>query len=378
MHSPLTGCAGSLLSRGAAPDCHEMYDVSPALVSLPSSFTTSEAVTGGISRRVLSRLVRRGQLIHVQRGVYRQNPSAQGVRERWQILEFEHLARCRGALLAHPGHALSHQSAALAMGWPVMLHPDMPVHLTALTVRPRSRRVADTVLHHSDSILNELVELGDLRVLTPDRVVADCLRTMRPAGGVAVADAAVRSGATSIRDVRRMIHAQRRWRGRPRAVAALSLVDPRRETWLESYSFVTLQELGVELPMPQVDVCDEWGCFVGRVDGMWISDGVVGEADGQGKYLLGMADGDDCSGRAAALRVVAEKVREDDLRGLGLEVVRWDTAQIRHEPTAVARRVAAARSRGDLARFSGRLRQGDRWLDLSEHRAGTVSRLFTA
>jgi len=176
------------------------------------------------------------------------------------------------------------------MGWPVMLHPDMPVHLTALTVRPRSRRVADTVLHHSDSILNELVELGDLRVLTPDRVVADCLRTMRPAGGVAVADAAVRSGATSIRDVRRMIHAQ----------------------------------------------------------------------------------------RAAALRVVAEKVREDDLRGLGLVVVRWDTAQIRHEPTAVARRVAAARSRGALARFTGRLRQGDRWLDLSEHRAGTVSRLFTA
>jgi predicted transcriptional regulator of viral defense system len=79
-----------------------MYDVSPALVSLPSSFTTSEAVTGGISRRVLSRLVRRGQLIHVQRGVYQQNPSAQGVWERWQILEFEHLARSRGALLAHP------------------------------------------------------------------------------------------------------------------------------------------------------------------------------------------------------------------------------------------------------------------------------------
>ena len=66
-----------------------MYDVSPALVSLPSSFTTSEAVTGGISRRVLSRLGSPGQLYHAPRGVYQQNPGAQGVGGGWQILEFE-------------------------------------------------------------------------------------------------------------------------------------------------------------------------------------------------------------------------------------------------------------------------------------------------
>lgn len=192
------------------PDRHEMYDASSSFTSLPSSFTTSEAVTAGISQRVLTRLVRRSQLIHVQRGVNQQNPSAQGVPERWQILDSEHLARSRAALLAHPGHALSHQSAALAMGLPVLLHPDMPVHLTALTVQPRSRRVAGKVRHHSDSIINEVVELDDLRMLTPDRTVADCLRTMRPANGVAVADHTVRSGATTVRDVKLMIDAQRR------------------------------------------------------------------------------------------------------------------------------------------------------------------------
>ena len=326
----------------------------------------------GISRRVLSRLVRRSQLIHVQRGVYEQHPSAQRVSEGWQILECEHLARSRAALLAHPGHALSHQSAALAMGLPVPLHPDMPVHLTALTVQPRSRRVADTVLHHSDSIINEVIEVGGLRVLTPDRTVADCLRTMRPANGVAVADQAVRSCATTVRDVRRVIDAQRRWRGRPRAVAAVGLVDPRRETWLESYSFVKLHELGVDLPTPQVEVFDEWGRFVARVDGLWISDGVVAEADGRGKYLMGIAEDDGASGRAAAIRVVEEKNREDSLRGLGLEVVRWDTPQIRQQPLEVARRIELARHRGDLGRFTGRLREGDHWLDLSEHLRGTV------
>jgi hypothetical protein len=201
---------------------------------------------------------------------------------------------------------------------------------------------------------------------------------MRPAGGVAVADHAVRSGATTVRDVELMIQAQRRWRGRPRAAAALGLVDPRRETWLESFSFVTLHGLGIDLPTPQVEVFDEWGRFVGRVDGMWISEGTVAEADGKGKYLMGLGDDDGPSGRAAALRVVEEKVREDGLRGLGLEVVRWDNTQIRDEPLTLARRVENARSRGDLDRFTGRLRQGGRWLDLSEHLAGTVSTSLTA
>ncbi|MEP7036019.1 MAG: type IV toxin-antitoxin system AbiEi family antitoxin domain-containing protein [Actinomycetota bacterium] len=345
-----------------------MYDAALALGQMPPSFTTSEAAAAGISRRVLSRLVRRSQLIRVQQGVYQQNPGAEEATERWRMLESEHLARSRAALLAHPCHALSHQSAALVMGLPVLLHSDAFVHLTALMVQPRSRRVADRVLHHSDSISNEVVEVGGFRLLSPDRTVADCLRTMRPAHGVAIADQAVRSGATTIRDVQLMIDAQRRWRGRPKAAAALRLVDPRRETWLESYSFVTLHSLGIDLPSPQVEVFDELARFVGRVDGMWISDGVVAEADGPGKYLMGLGDDDGPSGRAAALRVVAEKSREDDLRCLGLELVRWDTQQIRHQPLEVARRVAIARSRGDVGRFIGRLRVDGRWLDPSEHR----------
>jgi hypothetical protein len=330
-----------------------MYDVSPALAVLPPSFTTLEAVAAGISRRVLSRLTRRGQLTHAHRGVYQQKPMVQGTAERWQLLEVEHLERSRAALLAHPGHALSHQSAALVMGLPVLLHPAMPVHLTALTVQPRSRRVEGTVLHHSDSIINDVVEVDGLRVLTPNRTVADCLRTMTPANGVAVADGALRRGATDLLAVEGSLAGMRRWRGRPKANASLKLVDPRRETWLESYSFVTLQELGVELPAPQVEVFDEWGRFVGRVDGMWIAEGVVGEADGWGKYLMGGSDFDGPSGRAAALRVVEEKVREDDLRGLGLEFVRWDTEQIRHRPLDVARCVVRMGGLGLSSRADG-------------------------
>lgn len=345
-----------------------MYDVTPALAALPDVFTTQTALGAGISHHVLRRLVRHESIVRFQSGVYGR-PHALDLGEvRWMRIHREHVARSRAALQAHPHHALSHTSAAVAFGWPVSLHPDEPVHLTALHVQPRSRRVVGLVLHHSDSIINAVVEAGGLRLLTHSRTVADCLRTMRTANSVAVADGAIRQGETDLAAVRRSLDSMRRWSGRPKANAALPLIDPRRETWLESFSFVTLHGLGIELPTPQVVVYDEWGRFVGRVDGMWIAEGVVAEADGLGKYLLGASDGAGASGEDAARRVIAEKGREDDLRGAGLNVVRWSAQEMRCSPELVARRVEAARSNGDIRRFRGQLRVDDEPITRTEHR----------
>ena len=109
-----------------------------------------------------------------------------------------------------------HRSGAVVFGWPISLHPDEPVHLTALHVGPRSRRIDGKVLHHSDSIINDVV---------------------------------------------------------------------------------ALHGLGIDLPTPQIEVFDESGRFVGRVDGMWMAEGTVAEADGEGKYVLGPFDGGGASGK---------------------------------------------------------------------------------
>ena len=347
---------------------HTMYDVTAALGALPDVFTAQTAMAAGISHHVLRRLVRHKSVIRFQCGVYGQLRVGDPEEERWARIQREHIVRARAALQAHPDHALSHTSGAVVFGWPVSLHPDEPVHLTALHVEPRSRRVDGKVLHHSDSIINDEVEVDGLRVLTPDRTVADCLRTMTPANGVAVADGALRGGATDLLAVERSLAGMRRWRGRPKAKASLRLVDPRRETWFESFSFVGLHGLGIDLPTPQVEVFNECGRLVGRVDGMWIAEGTVAEADGQGKYLLGTPDGGGASGNDAARRVVAEKCREDDLRDLGLEMVRWGVPEIRRSLALVARRVDAARARGDIGRFRGRLRVDGQWITPSEHR----------
>lgn len=338
-----------------------MYDASPALSALPSAFTSREAIEAGLTQRILERLVRRGTVQRVQRGVFRKVAEPEPSEPDWSFTLRCYLDRARAALLAHPHHALSHETAAVARGWPVLLQPGSRIHLTALHVEPRSRLAGDVVLHHSDSLINEAELVGSLLTMAPDRTVADCLRTMYPAKAVAVADAAIRAGGTILTDVEHVVHSQRGWRGRPRAIRAIPLIDPARDTWLESYSFVELSRLGVESPVPQVEVFDRLGSFVARVDGMWLEQATVAEADGRGKYLLGAAP--ETESRAAA-NVLGEKAREDALRNLGLEVVRWDTAEIRNRPEEVARRVRTARARGDLSRFSGRLRVRGAWIDL--------------
>ncbi|MGI8900747.1 MAG: type IV toxin-antitoxin system AbiEi family antitoxin domain-containing protein [Nocardioides sp.] len=337
------------------------------LASLPEAFTTQDACEVGLSRHVLARLLRTEQVTKLQRGLYRRCTPNANEQLRWELIKHDHRVRAAAALRAHPGHALSHVTNAVARGWPVNLHPESLVHLTAITVQPRSRRVADRFLHHSDSVINDLELIGGMPALTASRTVADCLRTMKLPAGVAVADAALRLDATR-REVEEVLTSQHRWVGRPRAVTALALVDPRRESWLESFSFVRLWERGIELPTPQVEVYDEFDRFVARVDGMWIADGTVAEADGTGKYLIPTSGSTEPTARSAAERVISERHRERAVLDLGLEVARWDNHEIQHQLDDVVRRVQRTRLTGSIRRFRGHLRVEGRVIDLTEHR----------
>ena len=60
---------------------------------------------------------------------------------------------------------------------------------------------------------------------------------------------------------------------------------------------------------------------VARVDFFWEELGIVGEFDGMGKYGAG-----DPASTAESVR--REKLREDAIRGLGFEVVRWTWAEL--------------------------------------------------
>src|SRR5665811_669563 len=96
-----------------------------------------------------------------------------------------------------------------------------------------------------------------------------------------------RRGTTvSYDEVAAVLDRQSCWPYAENARRALPLVDPRRESWLESYSFVTLHQMGLPMPEPQVSLFDSQRRFVARVDG-WLEDEVVAlESDGKAKYFL--------------------------------------------------------------------------------------------
>ncbi len=117
------------------------------------------------------------------------------------------------------------------------------------------------------------------------------------------------------------------WPGSTRAADVVEFADPRAESPLESRSRARLHKLGLPPPELQAEICDEAGVFVARVDFLWAELGVVGEADGRAKYAKGAAD-----------VLWQEKQREDAIRRLGWEVVRWTFWEVENDITAVVER----------------------------------------
>jgi hypothetical protein len=106
---------------------------------------------------------------------------------------------------------------------------------------------------------------------------------------------------------------------RRRVQELLAFADEAAESPGESRSRALIHVLGFPAPVLQHAFYDSEG-FIGRTDFFWPEFGVIGEFDGDAKYL----DDDLLGDRTARETVLAEKKREDRLRALGYTVVRWD------------------------------------------------------
>ena len=106
------------------------------------------------------------------------------------------------------------------------------------------------------------------------------------------------------------------------------LVDVRSESVGESFSRVRFWRWGVPAPILQLEVRDPNGGLVGRCD-LGSPFGTIGEFDGRVKYGLLLKPG-----QTAEDVLLAEKRREERLRELGWQVVRWGWANLKNEPSS--------------------------------------------
>ncbi|VXB81969.1 conserved hypothetical protein [Arthrobacter sp. 9AX] len=118
--------------------------------------------------------------------------------------------------------------------------------------------------------------------------------------------------------------------------AVIEFADPASGSAGESLSRALIHVAGFEAPVLQQEIQDAAG-LVGYTDFYWKRSKVVGEFDGEEKY----AKAEYLRGLTPSRAVVAEENRENRIRATGMNVVRWDWAELMETGT-LERKLAAA------------------------------------
>ncbi|MFT4085945.1 MAG: hypothetical protein QM658_02140 [Gordonia sp. (in: high G+C Gram-positive bacteria)] len=271
-------------------------------------------LASGVSIRELDAAIRAKTLVRVERGVYIDAETLKG-EPRYRQKQIAYRARCLAVATRHDGdRVLSHESAAAVHGLP-MLDPDRRyVHVINGKGSGGHSKKRLAVVHAGRIPPAEIVTIDGVRVTSLARAAADLARKVDFARGLAVLDAAMRLGVERA-ELEELLAARRAGVGAARY--ALRHADPRAANPGESWSRAQIIAAGFPVPELQVEhvLADGSSAFV---DFDWEGK-VVGEFDGVVKYGRDYLE----LGQAPADVVVAEKLREDALRDLGLGVVRW-------------------------------------------------------
>lgn len=279
------------------------------------TFTAAQAYDTGLSHAEIQRF-REGRVLEsVRRGVY-------ALREGYSSLEgvAKHRVQAHAALLVLAAPTLSHETAAVWSELPLLRADLDQLHVTRPDIR--ASRMEAGIHHHPGALPpSHCREVDGVRITSYARTAVDIARVRSYAQGLAAVDSALRRG-TRPEELRDVLFFCRAWAGARQASRAVADGDGRADNPGESLSRSVLIAGGVRPTDLQVPIADRDG-LVGLADFGWLPLPVLGEFDGRGKY------GD---GPGAADVVWREKLREDRLRALGYEVVRWTWADLLNPP----------------------------------------------
>ena len=288
----------------------------------------------GYTYAEMARMTRTEELVRVRRGAYAV-PADGPLSTRATHVRL--LAATVGQ--ASTELVVSHMSAAALHGLPIWNDSLERVHLT------RNRQGQGKVrryvhLHCTPLPDHDVVEIDGFRVTSLARTVVDLASSLDALHAVPIGDAALRNGLRPDQLAQLADESGGR-RGIAGARRSLALLDARSESPGESMSRVVLHQHRVPPPELQLEVFAAHGTLVGRTDFGWREQRTLGEFDGRSKYGRLLLR----PGQTPEQALFEEKRREDALRDLGWEVVRWIWADL-FAPSALLDRLARAFARG--------------------------------
>lgn len=298
--------------------------------------TTADLRAAGFGPDELARLVAQEELVRIRRGAYAERAGEPVTPEG----RHRRLVEATLPLLASDA-VVSHRSAAVLHGLPLLDPPPDRVELTRGSARGGKVR-GRIHLHAAPLPPAEVTEIDGLRVTTVARTVLDLARSLPFDAAVVTGDAALRAGV----DPHLLDASLARAACRPGVAAArraIGFLDGRSESPGESLSRVGMARDGLPKPDLQLAVLDDLGYFVARTDFGWAEYKTVGEFDGKIKYEALLRPGETMQDV-----IWREKKREDALRDLGWQVVRWLWADL-YRPGVIAGRVRRAFARANVS-----------------------------
>lgn len=301
-----------------------------ALADEQGILSASAALSAGVTTRELRVLVRSEALVRLDRGWYALADVLEVPADSpWDRRRRLHTLRARAVLSAYEGRvAASHHTALVLYGLPAFAADLRQVHVTRLDDGQFRRRSGVTVHERGGGLINPngAVDVG--------RALTGTARLNGQMAALIAADAALRRQILSGDD---LTAATARLVGTGSAVArrVAQLADGRAESPGETRLREALRLMRIPAT-PQVRLDD--GPFHAVVDFLLVDHRVVIEFDGFVKYgrRTPLA-----SQPTAAEVVVAEKIREDQIRALDYAVVRVTWLDLEDLPL-LRRRIGAA------------------------------------
>ncbi|AMM20664.1 hypothetical protein AX769_11575 [Frondihabitans sp. PAMC 28766] len=265
-----------------------------------------------------------GELVRVRSGVFLDSSCWEGLDARWR-----HIALVTAALERLQPHVVtSHASAAALWGFPVLDSWPAIVHVIDRS-RSVGQRSSTLVRHPGQGALrdDDVARRHGLRCTSATRTAVDVALLDGFLSGLLCFDHGLRRGLFSHEEVEAALMRRGSARGIRAARQALAIAGPGSGSAGESISKGVAFELGFPLAEQQKSFPNPWGGEY-FVDFWWEDFGIVGEFDGDQKYL----DEAMRSGRTIEQVMLDEKRRADDIlaRPEVRNLVRWKYAAARN------------------------------------------------
>ena len=289
-------------------------------------------------RKLLKRRCRAGELIHVYATCYARTEYWNSCSQRDRYM---HLTRTYAQL--HPNWVFCDMTSATI--WGINESQRHFGHLHILNTRAGHTTDYGRITHHFSS-QSEYVTIEGIRVTPMGRTAFDCARRYEFPDGLAVVESLLRQRLISKRKLAKLFDVEP-GRHRAQALRCLTYAEGKTENGGEAYSLgVMLDEefapplVQFEIPYP-LPVVSRHGIMPNdRVDFAWKTDDgrlIVAELDGRIKYR----DPSMYKNGSLPDTIIAEKEREERIRLVADEVVRFSFAEAMKRQVLVRKLITA-------------------------------------